>query len=98
LRNLRRQPDSAPSKQGTVTAVYETSTPTEMTRWLRDVAPPVTNLLCGQSLEVQAQVWREVTEAWQPLRSATGSVPTENRRSGSRPGSSHNGRPALAVV
>ena len=64
---------------GTVTAVYETSTPQAMTRWLRDVAPPITNLLKGQPTDVQERIWRKVTDAWQPLMTASGSVRTENQ-------------------
>jgi SAM-dependent methyltransferase len=63
----------------TVTAVYETSSPQEMTRWLRDVAPPITNLLKGQPTDVQERIWRKVTDAWQPLMTASGSVRTENQ-------------------
>jgi SAM-dependent methyltransferase len=66
-------------KTGTVTAVYETSSPEDFTHWARDVAPPIANLLKGQSLEVQEEVWRKVTEAWTPLTTADGRVRTENQ-------------------
>jgi enediyne biosynthesis protein CalE5 len=63
---------------GTVTAVYETPSPEDFTQWGRDVAPPIANLLTGQSPEVQEQIWRKVTEAWAPLTTADGRVRTEN--------------------
>lgn len=64
---------------GTVTAVYETPSPEHFTEWARDVAPPIANLLKGQSPEVQEQVWRLVTEAWMPLTTPDGRVRTENQ-------------------
>jgi enediyne biosynthesis protein CalE5 len=64
---------------GTVTAVYETPSPDDFTQWARDVAPPIANLLKGQSPEVQQQVWRKVTEAWAPLTTPDGRVRTENQ-------------------
>ncbi len=79
LAQLARAAGFRDVETGTVTAVYETSSPAEMTRWLRDVAPPVTNLLGGRSPEVQERVWRKVTEAWEPLTTATGGVRTENQ-------------------
>ena len=62
-----------------MTAVYETPSPAEMTQWLRDVAPPIVNLLNGQPPEVQEQIWRDVTDAWAPLTTTSGSVRTENQ-------------------
>lgn len=64
---------------GTATAVYETSSPEQMTQWVRDVAPPIVKLLDGQPPEVQERIWRKVTEAWKPLTTASGGVRTENR-------------------
>jgi ubiquinone/menaquinone biosynthesis C-methylase UbiE len=64
---------------GTVTAVYETPSPEDFTRWARDVAPPIANLVKGRSPEVQERVWREVTEAWAPLTAPDGRVRTENQ-------------------
>jgi SAM-dependent methyltransferase len=64
---------------GTVTAVYETPSPEDFTQWTRDVAPPIANLLTGQSPEVQDRVWDAVTEAWAPLTTADGRVRTENK-------------------
>jgi ubiquinone/menaquinone biosynthesis C-methylase UbiE len=63
---------------GTVTAVYATASPEDFTQWAREVAPPIANLLTGQSPEVQDQVWHKVTEAWAPLTTPDGRVPTNN--------------------
>ena len=64
---------------GTVTAVYETSSPEDFTQWAQDVAPPIANLLKGQPPEVQHHVWHKVTEAWAPLTTPDGRVRTENQ-------------------
>jgi ubiquinone/menaquinone biosynthesis C-methylase UbiE len=66
-------------EMGTVTAVYETPSPEHFTEWARDVAPPIANLLKGQSPEAQERVWRKVTEAWMPLTTPEGRVRTENQ-------------------
>lgn len=63
---------------GTVTAVYETPSPEDFTQWAKDVAPPIANLLIGQSPEIQEQVWRKVTDAWAPFTTDDGRVRTEN--------------------
>jgi ubiquinone/menaquinone biosynthesis C-methylase UbiE len=63
----------------TVTAVYETASPQDFTQWARDVAPPIANLLKGQSPDVQERVWRKVTDAWAPLTTPDGRVRTENQ-------------------
>ncbi|MGH3691326.1 MAG: class I SAM-dependent methyltransferase [Acidimicrobiia bacterium] len=64
---------------GTVMAVYETPSPEDFTQWARDVAPPIVNLLKGQSPETKEQVWRKVTAAWAPFTTADGRVRTENQ-------------------
>jgi len=63
---------------GTVTAVYEMASPEDSTQWIRDVAPPIVNLLKGHTPDVQERVWQKVTEAWAPLVTAEGRVRTEN--------------------
>jgi hypothetical protein len=50
-----------------------------MTEWLRDVAPPIVNLLSEQSPEVRERIWRHVTGSWAPLTTTSGSVRTENQ-------------------
>jgi enediyne biosynthesis protein CalE5 len=57
-------PASGNVDTGSVTAIYQTPSPEQFTQWAREVAPPIANLLSGQSPEVQEQVWRKVTESW----------------------------------
>jgi SAM-dependent methyltransferase len=64
---------------GTVTAVYEFSSPEDSTSWLRDVAPPISSLVDGQPPAVQERVWAKVTEAWTPYMTADGRVRLENQ-------------------
>jgi ubiquinone/menaquinone biosynthesis C-methylase UbiE len=52
---------------GTVTAIYETASAEDMTRWVRDVAPPIARLTDGQPPEVASRVWRQVTAGWTSL-------------------------------
>jgi hypothetical protein len=59
---------------GTTLVVYETPSPEACTQWLRDVAPPITELVADQPADVQQQVWRRVTEAWTPFADETGAV------------------------
>ena len=64
---------------GTVTAIYQTGSPELATRWLRDVAPPISSLVDGQPPEVQERVWAKVTQAWAPYTIADGRVRLENQ-------------------
>jgi SAM-dependent methyltransferase len=64
---------------GTVTAIYRTGSPEVATRWLRDVAPPITALVDAQPPEVQQHVWAKVTQAWAPYTTADGRVRLENQ-------------------
>ncbi len=64
---------------GTLTAVYETSSPELATRWLRDVAPPISSLVDAQPPEVQERVWAKVTQAWAPYTTTDGRVRLENQ-------------------
>jgi enediyne biosynthesis protein CalE5 len=64
---------------GTVTAVYQTDSPELATRWLREVAPPITALVDAQPLEVQERVWAKVTQAWASYTTAGGRVRLENQ-------------------
>jgi SAM-dependent methyltransferase len=63
---------------GAVTAVYQTDSPELATRWLRDVAPPISTLVDAQPPEVQERVWAKVTQAWAPYTTADGRVRLEN--------------------
>jgi enediyne biosynthesis protein CalE5 len=64
---------------GTLTAVYRTDSPELATRWLREVAPPITALVDAQPPEVQERVWAKVTQAWAPYTTASGRVRLENQ-------------------
>jgi SAM-dependent methyltransferase len=64
---------------GAVTAIYQTDSPELATRWLRDVAPPISSLVDTQPPEVQERVWAKVTEAWAPYTTADGRVRLENQ-------------------
>jgi SAM-dependent methyltransferase len=64
---------------GTVTAVYQPGSPELATRWLREVAPPITALVDPQPPEVQERVWAKVTKAWAPFTIADGRVRLENQ-------------------
>ncbi|QBI21264.1 methyltransferase domain-containing protein [Egibacter rhizosphaerae] len=64
---------------GTVVAVWEFATREACTRFIRDVAPPVTALVDDQPSDVQEQVWRRVTEeAWEPFVAADGRIHLPN--------------------
>jgi SAM-dependent methyltransferase len=64
---------------GIVTAIYQLGSTELATRWLRDVAPPITALVDPQPPEVQERVWAKVTEAWAPFTIADGRVRLENQ-------------------
>jgi SAM-dependent methyltransferase len=64
---------------GTVTATYRFASAEQATRWLRDVAPPITALLAGQPPEVQERVWSTATGAWAPFTTADGGVHLANQ-------------------
>jgi len=64
---------------GTLTAIYQTDSPGLATRWLRDVAPPITALVDAQSPEVQERVWAKVTQAWASYTTGGGRVRLENQ-------------------
>jgi SAM-dependent methyltransferase len=66
-------------RTGTVTAIYQMGSPELATRWLRDVAPPISSLVDGRPPEVQEHVWAKVTQAWAPYTTADGRVRLENQ-------------------
>lgn len=59
---------------GTALVVYETPNAEACTRWLRDVAPPITELIADQPTSVQQEVWERVTEAWAPFQGDDGAI------------------------
>jgi SAM-dependent methyltransferase len=64
---------------GAATATYRLASPEQATRWLRDVAPPITALVAGQDAEVQERVWARATAAWAPFTDAGGQVCLDNQ-------------------
>jgi SAM-dependent methyltransferase len=64
---------------GTVTAIYRPGSPELATRWLREVAPPITALVDAQPPQIQERVWAKVTQAWAPYTIADGRVQLENQ-------------------
>jgi SAM-dependent methyltransferase len=64
---------------GAITAVYRTDSPELATRWLREVAPPISALVDAQPPEVQERVWAKVTQAWASFTTAGGRVRLENQ-------------------
>jgi SAM-dependent methyltransferase len=64
---------------GAMTAVYRTDSPELATRWLREVAPPISALVDAQPPKIQERVWAKVTEAWAPFATADGRVRLENQ-------------------
>jgi SAM-dependent methyltransferase len=59
---------------GTRVVTYETASPAACTQWIRDVAPPITDLIAHHPPTIQDQVWQRVTEAWAPFQVDDGVV------------------------
>jgi hypothetical protein len=59
---------------GTALAVYETASAKACTEWVRDVAPPITELIADQPEPVRQDVWDRVTRAWAPFQGPDGAV------------------------
>lgn len=59
---------------GSTVVTYELASPEACTEWLRDVAPPIANLVAGQPRSVQDDVWSQVTKAWEPFQGEDGHV------------------------
>jgi SAM-dependent methyltransferase len=64
---------------GTLAAIYQLGSPERATRWLRDVAPPISALVDTQPPDVQERLWAKVTQAWAPYTTADGHVRLENQ-------------------
>jgi ubiquinone/menaquinone biosynthesis C-methylase UbiE len=58
----------------TALAVYETASPEACTQWVRDIAPPITELIADQPASVQQDVWDRVTRSWAPFQDSGGTV------------------------
>lgn len=59
---------------GTLEVIYEADSARDWTQLIRDISPPITNLVKGQPPDVQERVWQKVTEAWAPFATPDGSV------------------------
>ena len=74
LETLVRDAGFTEVTSGTAVVTYETPNRDACTEWLRDVAPPITEMVADQPVSVQEQVWQRVTEAWAPFQGADGAV------------------------
>ncbi|HET6833432.1 MAG TPA: hypothetical protein VFH30_06155 [Acidimicrobiales bacterium] len=59
---------------GTALAVYETASAEACTEWVRDVAPPITELIADQPEPIRQDVWDRVTRAWAAFQGPDGAV------------------------
>ena len=57
---------------GTALAVYETASAEACTEWIRDVAPPITELIADQPEPVRQDVWNRITRAWASFQGPDG--------------------------
>ncbi len=74
LESLVREAGFTDVVSGTTVATYKTPSAEACTEWVRDVAPPITDLIADQPASVQEQVWEHVTQAWAPFQGADGAV------------------------
>jgi ubiquinone/menaquinone biosynthesis C-methylase UbiE len=74
LEELVRDAGFADVTSGTALAVYETATAAACTEWIRDVAPPITELIADRPASVQQDLWDRVTRAWAPFQGPDGAV------------------------
>jgi ubiquinone/menaquinone biosynthesis C-methylase UbiE len=74
LADLVRAAGFVDVRAGTALATYSTPTTEACSRWLRDVAPPITELIANHPTDVQEQVWARVTAAWATYQDDSGSV------------------------
>ena len=74
LRDLVREAGFTDVVAATALAVYQTATAEACTQWIRDVAPPITELVADQPASVQQDVWDRVTRSWGPFQDPGGAV------------------------
>ena len=74
LGNLVAQAGFTDVAAGTTVAVYELPNREACTRWLRDVAPPITDLIADQPATIQDGIWDRVTDAWAPFQGDDGRI------------------------
>lgn len=74
LETLVRETGFADVMSGTAVVTYTTPSLQACTEWVRDVAPPITELIADQPAHVQDEVWERVTQAWAPFQGPDGAV------------------------
>jgi hypothetical protein len=74
LEGLVREAGFADVTAGTALAVYETAGAEACTEWIRDVAPPITELIADQPASAQQDLWARVTRAWAPFQGPDGAI------------------------
>lgn len=74
LQSLVREAGFTDVVSGTTVATYVMPSAEACTEWVRDVAPPITELIADQPASVQEQVWERVTQAWAPFKGPDGVV------------------------
>ena len=74
LETLVREAGYTDVASGTAVVTYAMPSAEACTEWVRDVAPPITELIADQPAAVQEQVWERVTQAWAPFKGPDGAV------------------------
>jgi SAM-dependent methyltransferase len=74
LETLVREAGYTDVASGTAVVTYAMPSAEACTEWVRDVAPPITELIADQPASVQEQVWERVTQAWTPFQGQDGAV------------------------
>ena len=74
LETLVREAGYTDVASGTAVVTYAMPSAEACTEWVRDVAPPITELIADQPASVQEQVWERVTQAWAPFQGPDGAV------------------------
>ena len=74
LETLLREAGYTDVASGTAVVTYAMPSAEACTEWVRDVAPPITELIADQPASVQEQVWERVTQAWAPFQGPDGAV------------------------
>ena len=74
LETLVREAGFTDVVSGTAVVTYAMPSAEACTEWVRDVAPPITELVADQRASVQEQVWERVTQAWAPFQGPDGAV------------------------
>jgi SAM-dependent methyltransferase len=78
LERLVRESGFQDVETGTLPVIFETETPAQFTEFIRDVAPPFSDLLKDQTPDARERIWGKVTEAYGRFADANGRVRTTN--------------------